>query len=81
MSVVPFPAPPSAPPEYDATLDRLISVTTDTNLVALDKALSGALSANKSNSCRAAGVASIGERLVRAAFDLRQCLAPSMRKF
>ncbi len=67
-----------APATLDETLERLVAMTTQTNLVALDKALAAIRRAPSGYAVAAARVGSIGERLVRAAHEVGMTLAPSV---
>ncbi len=63
----------------DETLDRLVAMTNQTNLVALDKTLSAIRRAQGSYAGAAARVGSIGERILRAAQEVGMTLPPSQR--
>lgn len=63
----------------DETLDRLVSMTNQTNLVALDKTLSAIRRTQGSYAGAAARVGSIGERILRAAQEVGMTLPPAQR--
>ena len=63
----------------DETLERLVAMTNQTNLVALDKTMSAIRRANASYAAAAARVGSIGERIVRAAHEVGMTLPPHLR--
>jgi hypothetical protein len=66
-------------PTADDTLDRLIAMTNQTNLVALDKTLAAIRRANSGYAAAAARVGSIGERIVRAANEVGLTLPAHQR--
>jgi hypothetical protein len=66
-------------PTADDTLDRLIAMTNQTNLVALDKTLAAIRRADASYAAAAARVGSIGERIVRAAQEVGMTLPAHQR--
>jgi hypothetical protein len=66
-------------PSADDTLDRLIAMTNQTNLVALDKTLAAIRRANTGYAAAAARVGSIGERIVRAAHEVGLTLPAHQR--
>ena len=68
-----------APSSTDETLERLVAMTNQTNLVALDKTMSAIRRANASYAAAAARVGSIGERIVRAAHEVGMTLPPHLR--
>ena len=68
----------SAAGSADETLERLIAMTNQTNLVALDKTISAIRRASGSYAA-AARVGSIGERIVRAAQEVGMTLPAEMR--
>jgi len=68
-----------APSSTDETLERLVAMTNQTNLVALDKTMSAIRRANVSYAAAAARVGSIGERIVRAAHEVGMTLPPHLR--
>ncbi len=68
-----------APSSTDETLERLIAMTNQTNLVALDKTLSAIRRSSLSYAAAAARVGSISERIVRAAHEVGMTLPPQMR--
>jgi hypothetical protein len=63
----------------DETLERLVAMTNQTNLVALDKTMAAIRRASTSYSAAAARVGSIGERIVRAAQEVGMTLPPHQR--
>ena len=64
----------------DETLDRLVKMITETNLVALDKSLIAIQNARFNGyAAAAARVGSIGERIVRAAYEVGMTLPPEKR--
>jgi hypothetical protein len=67
------------PTSTDETLERLVAMTNQTNLVALDKTLAAIRRANSSYSAAAARVGSIGERIVRAAHEVGMTLPAHQR--
>lgn len=86
------PAPPAALElpgkpylQQDETLDRLVKMTNQTNLIALDKTLAALRRAEKSQgpayAPAAVRVSSIAERIVRAAREVRLCIPQDQRKF
>ena len=68
-----------APSSTDETLERLIAMTNQTNLVALDKTMAAIRRANAGYAAAAARVGSIGERIVRAAHEVGMTLPPHLR--
>ena len=68
-----------APRPTDETLERLVAMTNQTNLVALDKTMSAIRRAETSFAAAAARVGSIGERIVRAAHEVGMTLPPHQR--
>jgi hypothetical protein len=73
-------------PDYQAqhstteeTLDRLVAMTNQTNLVALDKTLSAIRRTQGGYAGAAARVGSIGERILRAAQEVGMTLPVSPR--
>ncbi|NBX73967.1 MAG: hypothetical protein EBZ69_06640 [Alphaproteobacteria bacterium] len=66
-------------PTADETLDRLIAMTNQTNLVALDKTMAAIRRSNTGYAAAAARVGSIGERIVRAAHEVGLTLPPEQR--
>ncbi len=58
----------------DETLERLIAMTNQTNLVALDKTLASIRRSQVSYAAAAARVGSIAERIVRAAHEVGMTL-------
>ena len=63
----------------DETLDRLVSITTQTNLVALDKVIAAIRQQQISYAAAAARCGSIGERVIRAAREVGMTLPPEQR--
>jgi hypothetical protein len=67
------------PSSADETLERLVTMTNQTNLVALDKTLAAIRRASVSYTAAAARVGSIGERIVRAVHEVGMTLPPQLR--
>ena len=63
----------------DETLERLVAMTNQTNLVALDKTIAAIRRSQSSYAAAAARVGSIGERIVRAAHEVGMTLPAEMR--
>ncbi len=63
----------------DETLERLVAMTNQTNLVALDKTIAAIRRSPASYAAAAARVGSIGERIVRAAHEVGMTLPTDMR--
>jgi len=68
-----------APSSTDETLERLVAMTNQTNLVALDKTLSAIRRASTGYAAAAARAGSIGERIIRAAREVGMTLPPHQR--
>jgi len=68
-----------APSSADETLERLVMMTNQTNLVALDKTLAAIRRSPASYAAAAARVGSIGERIVRAVHEVGMTLPPHQR--
>jgi len=66
-------------PSADETLERLIAMTNQTNLVALDKTLAAIRRSTGSYAAAAARVGSIGERIVRAVHEVGMTLPAHQR--
>jgi hypothetical protein len=66
-------------PSTDETLERLIAMTNQTNLVALDKSLAAIHRSSGSYAAAAARVGSIGERIVRAVHEVGLTLPAHQR--
>jgi len=67
------------PNSTDETLERLVAMTNQTNLVALDKTLAAISRSNSSFAAAAARVGSIGERIIRAAHEVGMTLPAHQR--
>jgi len=65
--------------EQEETLDRLVSMTSQTNLVALDKTLAAIRRSENSYAAAAARCGSIGERMIRAVYEIRMTLPLNQR--
>lgn len=65
--------------EMDKTLERLVAMTNQTNLVALDKTIAAISRAENSPAAAAARVGSISERIVRAAYEVGMTLPKNQR--
>ena len=63
----------------DETLERLVAMTNQTNLVALDKTIAAIRRASTSYAAAAARTGSIGERICRAAYEVGMTLPASLR--
>ncbi|MDD3372033.1 MAG: hypothetical protein PHE27_09445 [Alphaproteobacteria bacterium] len=63
----------------DETLERLVTMTNQTNLVALDKTIAAIRRSQSSYAAAAARVGSIGERIVRAAHEVGMTLPAELR--
>lgn len=68
-----------APLSTDETLERLVAMTNQTNLVALDKTIAAIRRSNTSYAAAAARVGSIGERILRAVHEVGMTLPSSQR--
>ncbi len=66
-------------PSADETLERLIAMTNQTNLVALDKTLAAIRRSSGSYAAAAARTGSIGERIVRAVHEVGMTLPAHQR--
>lgn len=66
-------------PSADETLERLIAMTNQTNLVALDKTLAAISRSQGSYIAAAARTGSIGERMVRAVHEVGMTLPAHQR--
>ncbi len=66
-------------PSADETLERLIAMTNQTNLVALDKTLAAIERSSGSYAASAARTGSIGERIVRAVHEVGLTLPAHQR--
>ncbi len=66
-------------PSADETLERLIAMTNQTNLVALDKTLAAIRRSTGSYAAAAVRVGSIGERIVRAVHEVGMTLPAHQR--
>ena len=64
---------------YDETVSRLIDMTNQTNLIALDKTLEALTYRHKSAAVACARVASIAERICRAAYEVGMTLPVELR--
>ncbi len=69
----------SLAPTPDETLERLIAMTNQTNIVALDKVLAAARRSGASYNAAALRCGSIGERIVRAVHEVGMTLPPFQR--
>ena len=63
----------------DETLERLIAMTNQTNLVALDKTIAAIRKGQASYAAAAARVGSIGERIVRAVHEVGMAVPAHQR--
>ena len=63
----------------DETLERLVLMTAQTNLVALDKTIASVKRSNASYAAAAARAGSIGERIIRAAYEIGMTLPEGLR--
>lgn len=63
----------------DETLERLVAMTNQTNLVALDKTMAAIRRSTASYAAAAARVGSIGERILRAVHEVGMTLPPHQR--
>lgn len=68
-----------AVPSADETLERLVIMTNQTNLVALDKTLAAIRRSPGCYAAAAARVGSIGERIVRAVHEVGMTLPAEQR--
>ncbi|MCL2469360.1 MAG: hypothetical protein FWF24_03910 [Alphaproteobacteria bacterium] len=66
-------------PSADETLERLIAMTNQTNLVALDKCLAAIRRSRTSYAAAAARTGSIAERIVRAVHEVGMTLPVHQR--
>lgn len=62
--------------EVDESLGRLVAMTSQTNLVALDKTLAAIRNAPSSYAAAAAKAGSIGERILCAVYEINLILNP-----
>ncbi len=67
------------PGSADETLERLVAMTNQTNLVALDKTMAAIRRSTASYAAAAARVGSIGERILRAVHEVGMTLPPHQR--
>jgi hypothetical protein len=65
--------------DYDETLVRLIDMTNQTCIVALDKTMSAVRRAPRRYAVEASYVSTVAERMVRAAFDVGMTLPLEQR--
>jgi hypothetical protein len=63
----------------DETLERLVTMTNQTNLVALDKTIAAIRRSQASYAAAAARAGSIGERICRAAHEVGMTLPAELR--
>ena len=72
MTIVPLRNPQEDP--VDNTLERLVSLTTKNNLVALNKTLAAIECSNKSHAVAASRLSSYAERMHHAVLEIKTCL-------
>jgi len=63
----------------DETLERLVMMTAQTNLVALDKTIASIKRSNTGYAVAAARTGSIGERIIRASYEIGMTLPSGLR--
>lgn len=62
-------------PSVDETMERLIAMTKQTNIVALDKTLAAISRSQKSYADAAVRTGRIGERIVRVINEIKYCIS------
>ena len=63
----------------DETLERLVLMTAQTNLGALDKTIASVKRSSTSYAAAAARAGSIGERIIRASYEIGMTLPEGLR--